>query len=331
MYDVLRNRSVLPGARMVPGRQMRRDQGFRMKKTTFAVFGLVFAGLVAVAVSSVVAQAPQGEGKGATQQERRRPRVMMLDGRGVQIGVTVEDVAEGVRIEDVDQDSPAAKAGLRSGDLVVEVDGERVRSSRQFSRLIQESPEGRSVRLGVMRDGKRQQLDVTPESRGAGYGFDGFDANLFSREMERSLREIEPRLRELEPRLRELEPRFRDFQFDAPFDFGAIPRMTSPRARLGVQLNSLTPELAEYFGAKDGGVLVARVTTDSPAAKAGLRAGDVITSVDGDRVRSTSDLVDELRDKDGEITLGIVRDKKETSVKATITETQPRPGFKRPA
>jgi serine protease Do len=299
-----------------------------MKKTTFAVFGLVFAGLVAVAVSSVLAQAPQGDGRETTQQERRRPRVMMLDGRGGQIGVTVEEVAEGVRIEDVDQDSPAAKAGLRSGDLLVEVDGERVRRARQFSRLIQESPQGRSVRLGVMRDGKRQQFDVTPESRGFGYGFDG---DLIGREFERSLRDIEPRLRELEPRLRELEPRLREFHFDAPFGFDALPRMTSPRARLGVQLNSLTPELAEYFGARDGGVLVARVTSDSPAAKAGLKAGDVITSVDGDRVRSTSDLVDELRDKEGEVTLGIVRDRKETTVKATIADTQPRPGFKRPA
>lgn len=286
-----------------------------MKKTTFAVLGLVFAGLVAVTVSSVMAQGPQGDARGSTEQ-RRRPRVMMLDGRGVQIGVTVDEVAEGVRIEEVDQDGPAAKAGVRSGDLVVEVDGERVRSARQFSRLIQESPAGRSVRLGITRDGKRQQLEVTPESRG--FGFD-FDSDLMGREIARGWREIEPRLRE--------------FPFDAPFDFNfdALPRMTSPRARLGVQLNSITAELAEYFGAKDGGVLVARVTSDSPAAKAGLRAGDVITSVDGDRVRSTSDLVDELRDKEGEITLGIVRDKKESTVKVTIEDTRPRPGFKRPA
>ena len=296
-------------------------------KTKFVVFGLVLAGAVTMAVSSVVAQAPQDE-PGL----RSRPRVWMLDGRGAQIGVTVEDATDGVRVADVDQDGPASKAGLRSGDVVVEVDGERVRSARQFSRLIQESPQGRSVRLGVMRDGNRQTVEVTPESRTANFGV---DTDRIGDLVERSMRDIEPRLRELEPRLRELEPRLREFRFDGPFDFDfdwdSLPRITSPRARLGVQLNELTPELAEYFGAKDGGVLVSRVTPDSPAAKAGVRAGDVITSVNGDRVRRTDDLVDELRDRNGEITLGIVRDKQESSVKATIEERPARPAFRRPA
>lgn len=296
-------------------------------KTKFAVFGLALAGAVTVAVSAVVAQAPPDE-----QGRRNRPRVWMLDGRGMQIGVTVEDATDGVRIGEVDQDGPASKAGLRSGDVVVEVDGERVRSARQFSRLIQESPQGRSVRLGVMRDGQRQTFEVTPESRAADFDF---NTDRIGELVERGMRDIEPRLRELEPRLRELEPRLREFRFNGPFDFDfdwdGIPRITGPRGRLGVQLNELTPELADYFGAKDGGVLVSRVTPDSPAAKAGLKAGDVITSVDGDRVRDTDDLVDELRDRNGEITLGIVRDKQETSVKATIEERPARPAFRRPA
>ena len=303
-----------------------------MKTAKFAVFGFGLAGAVALAVSTLAAQAGT-----ADQNRQARPRVMVLDGRGAQIGVTVDDVAEGVRIGDVDENSPASKAGLRSGDLVVEVDGERVRSARQFSRLIQESPEGRTVRLGVVRDGQRQTIDVTPESRT--FDFD-FDADLIEREVARGLRDIEPRLRDLEPRLRdleprlrELEPRLREFRFNGPFhfDFDGLPYVTSPRGRLGVQLNELTPELAEYFGATNGGVLVSRVTKDSPAEKAGLKAGDVITSIDGDRVQDTDDLVDELREKAGEVTLGIVRDKKESSVKATIEETRPRSGFRRPA
>lgn len=287
----------------------------------FAVFGLALGGAVVLAVSSVVAQAPQN-----APGRRDRPRVWMLDGRGAQIGVTVDEVEEGVRIAEVDQNSPAAKAGLNAGDVVVDVDGERVRSARQFARLIQESPQGRSVRLGVMRDGKRQTIEVTPESRTWDFAF---DVDRLGRELERNMRDLEPRLRELEPRLRELEPRLRGFGFD--FDWDTIPRITGPRGRLGVQLNDLTPELAEYFGAKDGGVLVARVTPDSPAAKAGLKAGDVITSIDGDRVRDSNDLVDELRDKEGEITLGIVRDKKDSTVKATLEQLRPRPGFRRPA
>lgn len=306
-----------------------------MKNGRMALFGLVLGGLVAAAVSGVVAQTPPD----SRTRERARPRVMMLDGRGGQLGVIVEELdanglkaaagaASGVRIEDVDEDSPAARAGLREGDIVVEVDGDRVRSARQFSRLIQETPDGRSVALGIVRDGSRQTVTVTPESREFAFGFDG---DRIGRDVARGLRELEPRLRELEPRLRELEPRLREFRFDGPFSFDLDtgPRMTSPRGRLGVQLNALSPQLAEYFGAADGGVLVSSVTKDSAADKAGIKAGDVITSVNGDRVHDADDLIDELRDVDGgEITIGIIRDKKASSVKATIENQRParRPG-----
>ena len=95
-----------------------------------------------------------------------------------------------------------------------------------------------------------------------------------------------------------------------------------------MQLHELTPQLAEYFGVKDGGVLVSSITQGSAAEKAGLKVGDVITSINGDRVRHTDDLVDELRDTgDGEVTIGIVRDKKESAVKATLESARTvRPG-----
>ena len=299
-----------------------------------AVFGVVLAAGVAAAVTSLVAQAPKVEG-------RSRPRVMMLDGRGAQLGVMVDDLTPeelksaggaigGVRIEEVDQDSPAAKAGLQEGDIVVEVDGDRVRSARQFSRLIQETPEGRSVALGVVRNGKRQTISVTPESRAFGFGI---DSDRIGRDIARSLREIEPRMRELEPRLRELEPQWREFRFNGPMDFNFdfAPNWTSPRGRLGVQLGELTPQLAEYFGAKEGGVLVSSINSGSPAEKAGLKAGDVITSINGTAVRDTDDLIDELRGVEGqEVTIGILRDKKASSLKATLEE-RPRPVWRRPA
>jgi S1-C subfamily serine protease len=243
-----------------------------------------------------------------------------------------------VEIENVRAGTPADAAGLRAatgqrtidgesyptgGDVVVEFDGERIRSARQFSRLVEETAGGRTVKLGIVRNGQRQTVDVTPESRAFSWGFDGDrigrDIARGLRDLEPQLREFEPRLRELEPRLRELEPRFREFHFDPPafnFDFDMLPR--TARGRLGVQAESLTPQLAEYFGVKDGGVLVSSVTENSPAAKAGIKAGDVITSIDGDRVRDYDDLLRELRDKTGEVTIGIVRDKKESTVKTTI-------------
>ncbi len=289
-----------------------------MKKARFAIVGAALAVGVAAAVVSLVAQAPEPR-------PDPRPELMVLDGRGSQLGVVVEDldaaelkdakngVTGGVRIEDVDRDSPAEKAGLREGDIVVEYDGERVRSARQFTRLVQETPEGRTVSMAVVRAGQRQALTVTPEGRSAAGRFD-LDGRRLGRDIERSLR-----------------PRFREFRFDGPaFDF-AMPmsRSFGPRGRLGVQLDELTPQLAEYFGAKDGGVLVTSVTEGSAAAKAGLKAGDVITSVNGDRVRDYEALALELRNVEGtEVTIGILRDRKESTVKATLEE--PRARIRRP-
>ncbi len=315
-----------------------------MRKVRFAIFAALLAAGVALAVGTLVAQsgAPAPQVAPAPRPAPdARGRVLMLDGRGSQIGVMVDDltaadlkslsgVMSGIRIREVDADSPAAKSGLKEGDVVVEFDGERIRSARQFSRLVEETPGGRPVKLTIVRSGQRQTVDVTPEDHAFGWSVDG---DRIGREIARGmreigprLREIEPRFREMEPRLRELEPRLREFRFDGPgFDFNFDDMLPGARSRLGVQIESLTPQLAEYFGAKDGGVLVSSVTKDSPAEKAGLKAGDVITSVNGDRVRDYDDLINELRDKSGEITLGVVRDKKDTTVKATIDQRESRP------
>jgi serine protease Do len=322
-----------------------------MKKVRFGIFGLILLGAVVAAVGTLVAQGPIPPRPGAQERldARQRGRLMLLDGRGSQIGVMVDDlsaeelkkisgVTNGVRIDDVDEDSPAAKAGLEEGDIVVEFDGERIRSARQFSRMVAETVGGRSVKLGIVRNGQRQTVDVTPEDGALSWGFDG---DRIGREIARGMREIEPRLRELEPRMRELEPRLRELEpqlrelgprlrefrinppgFDFDFDFGMIPG--NARSRLGVQIESLSPQLAEYFGVKDGGVLVSSVTKDSAAEKAGIKAGDVITSINADRVRDYDDLLRELRDESGEVTVGIVRDKKEMTLKTTIEEVQRR-------
>jgi serine protease Do len=310
-----------------------------MRNIRFIGFSTLLLAGVGAAVTTVLAQSPVPEPG-----RDRQPRIAILDGRGGQLGVTVRDLdaaglkaaggaQSGVRISDVDADGPAAKAGIREGDIVVEVDGDRVRSARQFARLIAETPDGRSVRLGIVRDNQRQTVDVTPQARTFAWSFDG---DRIGREVERSLRDLEPRLRDLEPRLRELEPRLREFRWDGPafrfdppiprFDWDVLPRLTNPRSRLGVQLEPLTPQLGEFFGATDGGVLIASVSADSVAAKAGLRAGDVITAINGDRVRDYDDVVNELRDLDGEITIAIVRDKKGQTLKVTLEPARSRAG-----
>ena len=238
-------------------------------------------------------------------------QVIRLDGRGSQIGVLVSDpetaAEQGVKIDRVDDESPAAKAGVHEGDRVVEFDGERVRSTRQLTRLVQETPSGRAVKMVVQRGGDRRTLDITPEADRLA-SFDrrvepGLELDI-EREVERGLRELPQRI----------EP-FLNFNWRD----GGLPGPMS-RGRLGVQVQPLNDQLAEYFGARDGGVLVAGVTADSPASKAGLKAGDVITKVNGASVKDTGELMEALGDvkDDGAVTLDIVREKKASTVKATI-------------
>ena len=91
--------------------------------------------------------------------------------------------------------------------------------------------------------------------------------------------------------------------------------------RIGVSTTTLTKQLAEFFGVADGkGVLVTSVGTDSPASKAGIRAGDVITAVDGEKIDNAGDLSRALGKKnEGDVTLTIVRDKNQRSITVTPT------------
>ena len=239
--------------------------------------------------------------------------MIQLDGRGSQLGVMVSDVddAAGVRVDTVESDSAAAKGGVKAGDVVVEFDGERVRSARQLTRLVQETPAGRAVKMTVRRGSDRQTLDVTPEAREA-FAWHGRFGPEFERDVERS---VEQSLRNLPE---QIEPLL-NFRFD-----GGIPAMGA-RGRLGVQVEGLSDQLATYFGVKEGGVLVAGVTAESPAAKAGVKAGDVITKVNGSAVKDPGDLVQALGDvkDDGAVTLDLVRDRKATSLKATIEPRRP--------
>ena len=284
---------------------------------------VLVAGVAAVALAGTAfALAPAVWSQTKAADEKRDRRVLMLDGRGSSIGVSIRDLDAdesakaklgqpgGVAIEDVDENSPAAKAGLREGDVIVEFDGERVRSARHFARLVQETAEGRTVKATVVRDGSRQTLDVIPES-GAGR-WSGDLAHLpnmaddIHREVEKGMRSLP-----------------RDFAFDFNWDAEFPSATVWPRGRLGARLSPLTDQLAEYFGAK-GGVLVSSVDSESMAAKAGLKAGDVVTAVNGRSVDTPRDVAEELREADPgtEITIAVLRDKKALTLKAQMPEAR---------
>lgn len=215
-----------------------------------------------------------------------------------QLGISVSDTANGVRVDTVHASSPAEKAGIREGDLVVEFDGERVRSAMQLTRLVRETPEGRQVAVAVMRDGKRQTLQATPEEA----PFPGDPMGRW-----REYRVVPPIYRYDNPR-----------QYRLPDMFEFRDRVPMSRGRLGITVQSLTPDLEEYFGVKNGGALVSSVTRNSVGSRAGIKPGDVITSINGRSVSDSSDLMRELRDLDGEVTIVVMRDKKEVTLKGTL-------------
>jgi serine protease Do len=276
----------------------------------WSFFGLLAVG-VAAAVSALIAQG--AEPLPPPPERGGHRELMFLDGRGSRLGVMVQDLdatdnSGGVRIDSVDRDSPAEKAGLKAGDVVVEYDGERVRSARQFTRIVQETPEGRQVPLAVLRDGQRQSLSATPEARAFSWDM-RIDGDRIRRDVERGIREFGMEL----PPMR--------FRMDHPFEELLAP---SSRRRLGVSLDSMSDQLAQYFGAGEGGALVTSVEKDSAAEKAGLKAGDVITSINGDRIRDAEQVAGAIRGvREGDVTIGYLRDKKAGTTRATIEPRGP--------
>jgi serine protease Do len=279
----------------------------------WSLIGFLAVTVVAAVSVVVAAQAPAPD---PPERSERRER-MWLDGRGSRLGVMVQDLdaadkSSGVRIDSVDSDSPAAKAGIRAGDVVVEYDGERVRSARQFTRLVQETPDGRQVPLAVMRDGKRQTLTATPEARAFSWEMN-IDGDHIRRDVERGVREFRMDV----PPMR--------FRWDHDFEELLAP---SSRRRLGISVDSMSDQLSQYFGASDGGALITSVEPGSAAAKAGLQAGDVITSINGSRVRTAGQVVDAIREtREGDVTIDYLRDKKTATARATIEpRSQSKPG-----
>jgi len=256
-------------------------------------------------------------------------------GGGVRLGVSIRDLTpedvtkhklpglSGVMVEDVEKDSAAAKGGVVKGDVATGFDGEAVRSAAQFTRLVRESVSGRSVKLTVLREGKRVDLTVAPaEAENQATWFEREDSPARPADPERRLRR-EFSVPGLDMRRFDMDvlpgPMNR-FRFEGPDS--DVFTLTAGKGRLGVTVQDLNPELAEFFGVKDG-ALVASVQKDSPAAKAGVKAGDVITAIDGKAIAGPDDVVAQVREKTGELTVTVMRDRKAVSLKATIEKPAP--------
>ena len=218
----------------------------------------------------------------------------------------------GVGVTRIVKDSPAEKAGLRKDDVILRVDGENISSVRKLNRIVSELAPDQSVKITVSRGGSEQDITATIGKRSNNF-FAGGD--LFKGQ---------PRVWKWEGN----EPR--EWKFEGPLfnrgdlleNNGDLAFMLSNSRRIGVSTMQLTKQLADYFGITGGkGVLVTAVTDDGPAAKAGVRAGDVITAVDGEAIDSPGDISRAVsRKKEGDVTLTVIRNKAQQTIRVTPRE-----------
>src|SRR6476646_10865553 len=89
----------------------------------------------------------------------------MGQGVGGFLGVGIQETAAGVEVTRIAPDSPAEKAGIKTGDVVTQYNGQRVEGMEQFSRIVRETPVGREVKLGIMRNGAPQTIAVRVVAR----------------------------------------------------------------------------------------------------------------------------------------------------------------------
>src|SRR5205085_2679811 len=268
------------------------DEGgrFSMKRTLMLALGALLV------INSVALAGPYDQDK------NERPRRLTMSSSGY-LGVEIEEVTHdvagrlrlreerGALITSVTDDTAAAKAGLQKDDVITRWNGDTVESARELSRHIRETPAGRSIKLGVLRNGSEIEVAVTLGNRG------DYLSHM---------------------RVEAIAPR-------APLAaLPAMPAMQAMPARvrlrdgyqLGISLQSMSPQLAEYFGLqKRNGALVTFVDPDSAAAKAGIKAGDVILSIGSKTVENPRQVVEALRSKgEGAVEVKVMRDRQERAL-----------------
>jgi serine protease Do len=196
----------------------------------------------------------------------------------------------GVEVTRVAPDSPAEKAGIKTGDVILQYNGQRVEGMDQFSRIVRETPAGREVKLSIIRNGAAQTVTAKIVTS-SGPMLNG---------------------RLLLPLPSSQDP--------PDLRIPDLPRnlMTWRSGALGVDAEALEGQLADFFGVKEG-VLVRAVAKGSAAEKAGIKAGDVITRVDDSKVTTPADISNHLRALRGKtVSVVLTRDRKEVTVSVTL-------------
>jgi len=216
--------------------------------------------------------------------------------------------ARGAEIIQVDHDAPAGKAGLREHDVLLRINKLPVEGEEQVRKMLRESPPGTTLVLVVSRDG--QQMTVT--------------AQTANRE------EVEREAWERHMTVPEPPPPVAVESFSGEYSVEMVPAplphgnsfiggalMSPPYT--GAMLETLSAQLADFFGAPNGGGLLVRsVEANSPAALAGLRAGDVVLRVNARPIAGSADWTRAIKDGRGRsLVVVVLREKKEQTLTLT--------------
>lgn len=272
--------------------------------------------LILLSISvGVVAYAQQNPTEPKEPSEKRINRVFLgslLEGS--YLGIQAQEISKenyakfglsevrGVGIEKVFENSPAAKAGLQNDDVVIKFNGENVTSVNKLTRLINEVAPDHQAKITVLRGGNEREINVTlgkremPKFQNGGFNLENLPAI--------------PPISELpDAPLPPMKSGALDGYF---FSVGA-------NRQIGISVSRLTKQLGDYFGITEGkGLLINNVRENSPAAKSGLKAGDVIVEVDGKEINENVDLIRALKDKkEGDISLTIIRDRNRQIIRVT--------------
>jgi serine protease Do len=240
------------------------------------------------------------------------PALLLHSSQGY-LGVDIRDIdndraaalklkdPRGAEIITVDHDAPAGKAGLKLHDVILQMNGQVVEGEQQFRRMLRETPAGRTVSLLISRDGQQQTMSIQLADREQVIADSWPKSYPVPDPDEDATVNASPTL-----------PSSRGFVGGRGF-FGSL---TMNPLYVGVDLDPVGSQLADYFGVKDGtGLLVKRVEDNSPAAVAGLKAGDVITKLNGETLATNSQWLKAIHSNRGkQVQLTVVRNRKEQTM-----------------
>lgn len=249
---------------------------------------------------------------------------------GPQLGVRLEEVDKdavsrlklkeerGALVTDVLENSAAEKAGIRKDDVIVRFQGESVLTAAQLARLVREVPVGRKVDLEVIRAGAPLTLSATIEKADAAWSPSIPDPAELADRIHEGLAPLrDPSLRE------KMRATPRAFSFRMAPDGEGLLRMGRPR--LGISYEEIDGQLALYFKSpKDTAILIREVTRDSAAERGGLKAGDLLISLNSRGIADTEDLASAVRDlEDGKpAPVVVIRDGRRVELSVTVDSPQ---------